>query len=221
MGQQPNRNANGTQRRKWPRGLPLITLLVVTSLLVAWGGTHAWAQDVEPRIVARIERPGQHHQYVLKGAEIGVRTAVGRRITIIGTGTGCEGSAPLEVSLHNPEGRWIRTFPVTRGRGAVIRAPKLPGDYILDVHAVRADCSGLDYVVEAWGGGGAGGDIDGSAALCRVRHVRVVNAERTVRRLRAQLRKVSAGARPRYRGYLRTAQARLIVAKQDERKACD
>lgn len=171
--------------------------------------------------IAAIDRPGDVDWYSLRGADIG-QPSGSVAVSVVLTGPGCVASSPLLVLLHNPEGRWMRTYAVSTSITQV-PVPSFPSRYYLEVRAADSGCVGLQYTFPGSGASGGAGSpgLVGSALLCRIAHDDRVNAANQVRRLkRARASVKSRAARRRYTRYLQTKRRELQRARAQERRTC-
>jgi hypothetical protein len=173
-------------------------------------------------VVAAIDRPGDVDWYSLRGADVG-QPGGSVALSVVATGPGCVASPPLLVVLRNPEGRWMRTFAVSTSITQV-PVPSFPSRYYLEVRAADPGCVGLQYKflgIGSSGGAGGGGNLVGSALLCRIAHDDRVSVATQVRRLtRARASVKSRAARRRYTRYLQTKRRELQHARAEERRTC-
>jgi Bacterial regulatory protein, arsR family len=174
-----------------------------------------------PDFVAAIDRPGDHDWYALRGRAIGEEPDLTRvNVVVVQPGSGCVAPQPLLVGLHNPEGRWVRTY-AGGPSGSSFGLPPLPGRYYLNVRAADAGCVGLQYTFSIAHAVKGQAIVAGAVALCRIAHNERVSAARELRSLERRRRSVrSRAARRRHARYVKTQRAELRRARARERRTC-
>jgi hypothetical protein len=173
-------------------------------------------------VIAAIDRPGDVDWYSVRGADVG-QPGGSVALAVVVTGPGCVASPPLLVLLHNPEGRWMRTYAVSTTITQV-PVPSFPSRYYLEVRAADPGCVGLQYKFPGIARGPSsspGNGLVGSALLCRIAHDDRVYVAGQVRRLeRARASVKSRAARRRYTRYLQTKRRELRRTRAEERRTC-
>jgi hypothetical protein len=204
-------------------------LLLLAAL--ATGSTPAWAgadvsDDPAGAIPAfdaaaeRIDRPGDRDWYAATGAPAGGHATLLVTAQIVATNPTCPEVAPLLMSVHNPEGRWMSTMAIYPGSEADFSIPSFESRYLFEIAAADAGCAGLEYQIGMVGTAPVTAFVGGNQ-LCRIAKGQRVQAEELVKAVRGQLRRArSPGARRRYQRELARLNRKLSSARGRESKAC-
>jgi len=219
---------------RWALGALMLTPGLAPAAMVEPDGsdTRTGAHALRGSFIAAIDRPGDHDWYSMRGSDSGEPAFEIVDISVLRAGPGCTASRPLFVVLRNPEGRWIRTYSVSRERADVL-VSGLPGRYYLEIRAADSSCSTLFYGLAIISQTvRLAQDINqaihfaqtflaSDVSLCRITHnerVRVAGRIRAFQRRRRSLR--SRAARRRYAGYVRAELPNLKRARAKERREC-
>lgn len=164
-----------------------------------------------------IERPGDQDWYSILGRrpDDPVNAVFVRVLQSTAT---CTSPQLLRVALFNPEGRWMRTTTAGVGNVATVLVPALPSRYSIDVSAIDAGCSGLEYEVTSVSTDPP--TPDSAASHCLVARARVMDTADHLKVLEQRRPGYTPAAQTRYDGYIAAARDAVAKARKTQKRLC-
>jgi hypothetical protein len=177
------------------------------------------AQQLGDARTGMIGGPADPHWYVLPGGSNGSAGGVNIFITIVSVPAACGAAQPLSVREYSPEGHLIRRLAADARGDFSPPIPALPGRYLLKLSVDDPACAPLTFGIAVVGYGN-GENYNGAVDACIGLRANVTGATLRLRHMRAQTRRVSADARPRYRMLVHMRERELADAVAIYQRNC-